>query len=164
MPRLNEFPAGGALFVDANVFLEHLLRGEPSCTALFQRIRDGEIRAVTSVGVLAEVRHRLLLTEIVRRGYVTEPKRSLETLRTHPELLSRLSECDAGLNLLLQAPVRIMSLTPAQFRLAQRLSLRYRLLTNDALHVAALRAQRLRHLASADRDFDRVPRLTRWSP
>ena len=132
MPRLEEFPAGGTLFLDANIFLEHL--------------------------------HRLLLTEAVRRGYVTGAQRALEVLRTKPEILPRLSECDVGLNLLLEAPLRIVSLTPTQFRLAQRLSLRYHLLTNDALHVATLRTHRLRHLASADRDFARVPNLTLWLP
>lgn len=164
MPRLSEFPAGGALFLDANIFLEHLLRGEPSCTTLFQRLRDGEVRGITSVAVVAEVRHRLLLTEATRRGLVTEPRRALEVLRNRPELLRHLGVADETLNLLLETPLRIVSVTPAQFRTAQRLSLRYQLLTNDALHLATLRAHGLRHLASADRDFRRVPRLTVWMP
>ena len=164
MPRLSDFPAGGLLFLDANIFLEHLLRGEPACTTLFQRLRDGEVRGVTSVAVLAEVRHRLLLTEAVRRGYVAGSHRALNVLRNRPAILGRLSACDAGLNLLLETPVHIVSSTPGQFRTAQRLSLRYHLLTNDALHLATLRAHGLRHLASADRDFARVPNLTLWIP
>ena len=164
MPRLSEFPAGGSLFLDANIFLEHLLNGEPACTALFQRISAGEIRAVTSVIVLAEVRHRLLLTEAVRRGYVSEATRALQVLRTRPDILRHLHICDTSLNLLLETPLRIISVTPAQFRAAQHLSLRHHLLTNDALHLAALRAVRLRHLASADRDFRVIPRLTVWYP
>lgn len=164
MPRLSEFPSGGTLFLDANIFLEHLLRGEPSCTVLFQRLRTREVHAVTSVAVLAEVRHRLLLTEAVRRGFVLQPHRALERLRTRPELLERLGVCDEALNLLLETPVRLVSVSPAQFRLAQRISIRHHLLTNDALHVATARAQRLRHFASADRDFHRVPDLMLWFP
>ena len=163
MPRLHVFPPGGRLFIDANIFLEHLIRSELACTAFFQRLRQGAIHGVTSVAVLAEVRHRLLLTEIVRRGYVTRPHRALETLRSRPELLRHLGDCDAGLNLLLQVPIRLVSLTPAQFRAAQRISLRYHLLTNDALHVATLRAHGLHHLATADADFRRVPRLILWT-
>ena len=164
MPRLSDFPSGGLLFLDANIFLEHLLRGEPACTTLFQRLRDGEVRGVTSVAVLAEVRHRLLLTEAVRRGYVAESRRALEAVRSRPDILSHLSACDVGLNLLLETPLRLVSVTPSQFRTAQRLSLRYHLLTNDALHLATLRAHRLRHLASADRDFRHIPHLTLWDP
>ena len=146
MPRLGDFPAGGTLFLDANIFLEHLLRSESIFTALFQRLSTGEIRGVTSVAVLAEVRHRLLLTEAIRRGYVAAPHRALEVLRARPEILRHLVACDAGLNLLLETPLRVVSVTPAQFRLA------------------TMRAHRLRHLASADRDFRRVPRVTLWSP
>lgn len=164
MPRLQEVPSGVTFFVDANIFLEHLLQGHPLCTAFFHRLRVGEIRAVTSVVVLAEVRHRLLLTEITRRGYVSEPRRALTFVRAHPEVLSYLRAADDGLHALLEIPIRIVSVTPAQFRVAQRLSLRHRLLTNDALHLAVLRAHRLRHLASADHDFRGVPNLTLWSP
>lgn len=163
MPKLGDFPAGETLFLDANIFLEHLLREEPVCTALFHRLRKGEIHGVTSVAVLAEVRHRLLLTEAIRLGYVTNSQRALEVLRAHPELIRHLGSCDMGLNLLLEAPLRVVSVTPAQFRQAQRLSLRYHLLTNDALHMATLRTQHLRHLASADADFRGVPRVTLWS-
>jgi predicted nucleic acid-binding protein len=164
MPHLSDLPTGHTVFLDANIFLEHLLRGEPACTTLFQRLRRGDISAIASVLVLSEVRHRLLLTEVVRQGHASETQRALDVLRRQPHILPHLKPCDAGLTLLLQTPLRIVSVTPAQFRLAQRLSIRYRLLTNDALHLAVMRAHRLRHLASADKDFRRVPRLTLWSP
>ena len=165
MPLLSSFPPGGKIFIDANIFLEHMLQGEPSCTAFFQRLSRKEIRAVTSVGVIAEVRHRLLLTEAVRRGYVTRPQRALETLRTKPSILRHLETCDAVLNALLEATVhRMVSVTPSQFKKAQKISIRFQLSTNDALHVASLRAHRLRHIASADYDFQRVRNLTVWSP
>ena len=163
MPRLPDLPAGTTLFLDANIFLEHLLGGHPACTTLFQRLDSGEVRGITSVAILAEVRHRLLLTELVRRGHISRPHRALDALRQRPELLDRLSGCDDGLDALLDR-IRVVGVTPAQFRSAQRLSLRYRLLTNDALHVATMRAHRLRHLASADRDFLRVRPLTVWTP
>lgn len=164
MPFLGDFPTGQTLFLDANIFLEHLLTGEPTCTTLLQRIRVGEVQGITSVVVLAEVRHRLVLTEAVRRGVVPDGRRALARLRSHPHLLAQLQSIDDGLNTLLELPLRIVSVTPRQFRMAQRLASRYHLLTNDALHLAALWAHGLRHLASADRDFLRIPRLTLWAP
>ena len=165
MPSLSSFPSGGKIFIDANIFLEHMLQGEPSCTAFFQRLSRKEIHAVTSVGVIAEVRHRLLLTEAVRRGYVARPQRALEALRTKPHILRHLESCDVALNTLLEATVhRIVSVTPSQFRKAQKISIRFQLLTNDALHAASIRAHRLRHIASADHDFQHVRNLTVWSP
>ena len=165
MPGLSEFPTGGTLFLDANIFLEHLLRADPACTAFFQRLHAGEIRAVTSTLVLTEVRHRLLLTEATRQGYVSEGHRALELLRARPETLRHLGACDTALNLLLTAAaIRIVSVTKTHFRMAQRLSLRQHLLTNDAMHLAVIRAHRIRHLASADKDFRHIPRLTLWQP
>ena len=163
MPRLYELPAGERLFVDANIFLEHLLNSEPTCAAFFQRIQHREIHAVTSVAVLSEARHRLLLTEAIRRGYVSKPDRALAVLQQRPGLLRHLTACDEALNLLLETPLRVVNVTLAQFRLAQRLSLRYGLLTTDALHLATLRAHRLRHLATNDADFATIPRLTLWT-
>lgn len=165
MPPLSQFPAGGAIFVDANIFLEHLLQGEPHCTVFFQRLSRREIHAVVSVGVLAEVRHRLLLTEAMRRGYIARPQRALEVLRKKPSILRHLDTCDQTLNTLIGATVhQVVNVTPTQFHAAQKISLRYQLLTNDALHIAMLRAHRLRHIASADQDFQRVPHLTVWHP
>ena len=126
MPHLSLFPAGGTIFVDVNIFLEHLLQGEPSCTAFFQRLSRKEIHAMTSVGVIAEVRHRLLLTEAVRRGYVVRPQRALEALRTKPSILRHLDACDTALNALLAVTLRrVVSVTPYQFGIAQKISLRY---------------------------------------
>src|SRR3989338_10383323 len=145
MPHLIDFPSGGSLFLDANIFLEHMLRAELSCTALFQQLQVREVRGVTSVVVVAEVRHRLLLTEALRQGYITNARRALETLRQSPHILRRLDVCDSMLNQLIQgASIRIVSVTPAQFQRAQRLSIKHHLLTNDALHVATMRAHHLR--------------------
>ena len=74
MPHLIDFPSGGSLFLDANIFLEHMLRAELSCTALFQQLQVREVRGVTSVVVVAEVRHRLAASgerggQEVRAGY-----------------------------------------------------------------------------------------------
>ena len=162
MPSLSEFPVGGSLFVDANIVLAHLLWADRACSTLLQRVQRGEIRAMISVVAWAEVRHRLLLTEAVRQGSVPAGRSALDALRHHPEILRSLGRCDEALAALLETGIRLVSVPPAQFRVAQRLSLRYHLLTNDALHLAVMRAHRLRHLASADRDFLHIPRLTLW--
>lgn len=165
MPHLSNVPTGTALLLDANIFLEHLLSSNAVCGSFFRRLQAGELRGVTSVVVLSEVRHRLLLTEVVRQGHVANTRRALNLLRQRPELLLHLSHaCDRWLSVLLELPLRLVSVTPAQFRHAQRLSGRHRLLTNDALHLATLRAHRLHHLASADHDFRRIPHLTVWYP
>src|SRR5438309_12105646 len=108
--RLSGFPAGGILFIDANIFLEHFLNGEPSCTILFQRIRLREIYAVTSVLVLSEVRHRLLLTEAVRKRLVPPTQRALNVLRAHAEIIGRLNDTDKALDLLLEIPIRVVGI------------------------------------------------------
>ena len=163
MPRLDAVPSGTALFIDANIFLGHFLRVQPLCTSFLERVWARELLGVTSVGVLAEVRHGLLRAETTARFHVPS-RHVLKYLRTHPRRIAELTDARRALGELKQWSLRIVHVTRGQLWHACRISERFGLLTNDALHVAALRAHRLRHLASADRDFLHVPRLTVWTP
>jgi predicted nucleic acid-binding protein len=48
--------------------------------------------------------------------------------------------------------------------LAASLSQLHGLLTNDALVLASMQDEAIKHLASNDADFDRVPGITRYNP
>jgi predicted nucleic acid-binding protein len=59
---------------------------------------------------------------------------------------------------------RILTIDPGWLDAAASVSQQTGLLHNDALVVAAMNANGLTHLASADPDFDRLPGLTRCAP
>jgi len=163
MPRLHDLPTSTVIFIDANIFLEHFLRREKSCTIFLERIWNHEVLGVTSVSVLAEVRHGLLRAEASTRHHLAS-RNTLRYLREHPDTIARLTESREALTELKRWPLRLVHLTRGQFWRACQLSERYGLLTNDATHLATIRAHGIKHLASADRDFRRVPGLTLWAP
>jgi predicted nucleic acid-binding protein len=57
-----------------------------------------------------------------------------------------------------------LTIPPDLVAIAAANSQQYGLLSNDALLVAVMQANRLTKLASADTDFDRVPGLMRYAP
>ena len=163
MPRLDELPSGAVVFLDANIVIAHFLQQSQSCTFFLERLWRQDILGVTSVLVLSEVRHGLLRAEVCATRHLPA-QGAVRFLREHPEVITTLTNTHHALAEFRQWPVRIVHLTRSQFWRACQISRRSGLLSNDALHVGTMRAHRIRHLASADRDFDRVPNLTRWAP
>lgn len=157
---LERFPAGASIFLDANVLLYHVLEARPSCALLLRRAKARDIRALTSIVVLSEVFHHLMLAEAVQRF-------RLDSSRAALNLLRRLASLTTTRRLIKQVPALGVRVVPVRWRdlaLAGELSQRYGLLTNDALIVATMSAYHLTHLATNDADFRRVPGLTLWSP
>ena len=158
------FPAGESIFLDANVFLYHVLESRPSCAVLFRRARVRELHAVTSPIVLSEVIHRLLLAETVERFSLASSKDALNLLRRHPEHVANLTVAARFTAQLSKLGVRVLPVRRQEILRAVELGQRHHLLTNDALIVASMRTHHLTHLATNDRDFSRVPDLTIWRP
>ena len=165
MPRLDDVPSGTVLFIDANILLGHFLQQQPACTSFLERVWTKDVIGVTSVLALAEVRHALLRAEVSAR-YGLPARRTTAYLREHPHLVGRLTESRRALGELRRWPLRLVHVTRRQFWEGCRLSERYGLLTHDAIHLATLRFHGLHDLASADRDFTRLPLpgLTVWAP
>jgi predicted nucleic acid-binding protein len=64
----------------------------------------------------------------------------------------------------LQSNLRVLTLAPAELGDAVVLSQQHGLLTNDVLTLSVMQASGLTKIASADADFDRVPKITRYAP
>jgi len=161
--RLDAFPDGGTLFLDANIFLYHCWGQSPSCRYVIGRIETGLIQGVTSTTILNETTHRLLLAEVV----ATHPRpirHPARFLKRHPEVVRTLSGTWRAIERLARLPLQVVGVTPAIWHEAVAISRELGLLMNDALTVAAMRAHHLVHLASNDRDFARVHGLTLWRP
>ncbi len=134
-------------FVDTNVFLRHLTGDDPrkaqACFQLLQKAQRNEITLTTSEAVIAEV------------VYVLSSSKQIYTL-TRAEIRSRLYPLLSipGLKL----PRRKMYLR------ALDLYASYPLDFEDALIVAQMEHQKMKEVYSYDREFDRVPGVTRLEP
>lgn len=161
--RLDAFPDGGRLFVDANIFLYHCWDQSPSCSRLIGRIETGLIQGVTSTTVLTDVAHRLLVTEAIAR-YPEIARHPVRFLKRHPAIVRTLSQTRLIVERLTRLPLQVITLTPALWHHAVLLTHELGLLMNDAIIIDCLRRLRLRHLASNDTDFTRVAGITLWRP
>ncbi len=154
---------GTAIFIDSTVFIYHFTGKSDACTRLLERCELGELKGVTSVTVLAEVSHRLMMVEAVSRGLVS-PGNLVRKLREKPEIVADLSLYQQQVD---RIPLMGVEIAPVDLRVWLE-SASYRrqhgLMTNDSLVAASAALQNVSCLASDDRDFERVDSLEVFIP
>ena len=92
------------------------------------------------------------------------PGKIKQKLQQQPGAVQVLSLFRRAVDTILQSTLQVLTIAPAVSGTAAALSQQYGLLTNDALIVAAMQANGLMKVASADTDLDRVPGITRYAP
>jgi len=152
---LATLPSGTRIFIDANIFIYHFTQVPltAACTAFLQRVEAGDLHGVTSVVVLAEVAHRLMILEAIRTSGVSS-RTAVKRLKENPTLVSQLSHYN----------VTVEPVTFAHLQTAQELSTLHGLLTNDSLTGAMAQSLALTDVASNDPDLTLIPGLTIWHP
>ena len=78
--------------------------------------------------------------------------------------VQQLSRFRQSVDEILASRIQVLPIAPDLVAAATVVSLQTGLLSNDALIVAVMRANRIGGLASHDSDFDRVPGLVRYAP
>lgn len=132
------------LFIDTNVFIRHLTQDHtefsPMATAFFARIERGEIKAQTSETCIFEA-----VFTLEKRYRAAKP-----AIRE-------------GLLSLIELPGIVL---PGKQRLRRAFELyaERNMSFGDACHVAVMEQYDMTEIASFDRDFDRVPGITRMEP
>jgi predicted nucleic acid-binding protein len=161
--RLDRLPTGGRVYVDANICIYHFTGVSPQCTAFLARCERGELSAVTGAHVLAEVAHRLMAVEAVRRGLVTSGSVAAK-LRTQPAVVRRLTTYQEDLDALVAIGIEVMPLDGDVLAASAAIRREHGLLVNDSLCVAQIQRATIQALASSDQDFSRVPGLRVYRP
>ena len=105
-----------------------------------------------------------MLTELYTRFSIL-PRKALSTIHNRPELLSKLKTCFEDVIALHQiSHLTILLIDDELQKRAVQLSQKYQLLSHDALHIACCEKMEIDHIATLDRDFERVDFLTVWTP
>lgn len=158
-------PSPCRVFIDANIFIYHFTQMPLSaaCTTFLQRVEVGDIQGITSVVVLAEVSHRLMVLEAISTfGF---PSRSaVKQLKEHPAFVKQLALYKSAAERIPDFNVAVEPLTPTHLWSAQSLSADHGLLTNDSLTAAMMQILAITDLASNDLDLSTVPGITIWQP
>ena len=163
---LHEIPPGTEIFIDANIFVYHFAGPTPltsACSAFLRRIENRDLIGFTSLTVVAEVLHRLMIIEATEKLQI-ETQRAVRYLKQHPTEATKLTEHltvtekipAIGIHLLV--PTLDDLLTSQEFKMASGC------LTNDAINLAVMKRHRLTHIATNDPDFIRVASLRVWRP
>jgi predicted nucleic acid-binding protein len=163
---LKDVPDGVTCFIDANIFAYHIVDSPPlseDCSDFLKRVEQGRVAGVTSAVAVAEATHKVMLAEALAL-HGLDPRGLVARLKRKPELLAGLTEHKkvAVTVRLLNVPVE-----PITLELLTRgaeLSVQQRLLTNDALTMAAMEKLSVTHLATNDDDFDAVPGIAVFKP
>lgn len=80
---------GSRVFLDANIFVYYFTAASQSCRNLLLRCATRSILGFTSVTVLFEVAHRLMIIEAQQKR-VVKGKSPVKQLSNHPEFVKDL--------------------------------------------------------------------------
>ncbi len=164
---LDEFPAKGRIFVDANIFLHHAFDLNESSVRFLQRVERGEVRAYTSLLVLEEVFFKLLIqraSNLLPKVTLEKVKSLLKDKKAREEIFSPLFRYLKYLGTLKAGGLRVSGLKEEDMGRAIHIAGQWGLLTADALHLAVMKRRGIVHLASADSDFEAIEGITLWKP
>lgn len=160
---LDRVASQSRVFLDSTIFIYHATGASPQCRALLERCEAGDVAGITSVVVLAEVAHRLMIIEAVAAGLVSG-KDVVRKLRAGPDLVRRLQVYQEQVERIPLMGVDVVPLDVRTLLHSADIRRRYGLLVNDSLVVAAALGAGAGHLASADADFRRVKELKLYGP
>lgn len=131
-------------FLDTNIFLRHLLHDVPDqatrATAYLERIERGDVKVRTADTVIFE------LVFTLQRSY-------------------RIPKADIANSVvpLIELPSIVLP-GKRRFRTAFDLYVRLNLPFADAYHASVMQQQKLTEIVTFDRDFERIPGITRIEP
>lgn len=156
-------PKGAKIFIDANIFVYHFGELSPECKTLLSGCARRELRGYTSTSVVAEILHRLMLVEAVKKGYISA-KNPVKQVKAHPDIIAKLSDYSLDVATIHAMHIKILSLTDQHLRASEAIRKTEGLLTNDSLILAVMQSADLTKLATNDRDFERVSWLDLYGP
>lgn len=165
--NLEQLPRGAVVCADANIlafhFVEHEHLSAASRAFLARSVRK-EIRVFTPVIAASDATHRVMISEAGRRLGLTSSPKILRYLKKHPQLVRQLRENLDVVGKLHKLGVDILPVTYRDLHNSKWIRRKFGLLTNDSIIVAMMRSRRIVHLATNDRDFQRVKGIKVWMP
>lgn len=159
-------PSGASVFFDANSLVYHFTNDSKygaACTQLVERAELQQVHGFTSTHVQADVAHRIMTIQAIQK--MSWPVAGIAArLRKHHSEIAQLSIHRQAILAFPKLNIRVLPITQPMIESATLLSQQLELLTGDALIVAMMQQHGISIVASLDRDFDRVPGITRYGP
>ena len=143
---LKALPLSSDVFIDANIFLYHIMRRPKffqPCHDFFAAIESGAYNGFLSTLVLNEVLHKLILAEATNT-YELRSEHDYSDIKEYPIIIC---SCDRSV-----------------LDMAVGLSNKYGLLISDATHLAVIKSEGISNIATNDTDFQRLNEIDVYKP
>jgi predicted nucleic acid-binding protein len=160
--RIEDLPAGTRLFLDTNIFVYAFLGHSKQSLDLLGRCATEQVLGITSLDVVNEVTHRMMLAEALGKGVIKRD--SVRDLRGKWREVAKLTEYWMQTSAIFGLNILVLPTDEARLRRAQTIRTRHGLLTNDSLIVAVMEEFEIQSLATRDNDFDHISELTVYKP
>lgn len=161
--NLKDIAVGTEVFIDANIFIYHFTGGSEECTNLLIRCEEGELNGCTSMNIMLEVMHRLMMVEAVQKRLLNPPN-LIRKLQEKPEKIKMLNEYYLNASAIMDMGIRIYPLFPEILHSSQLMRSRYGLLINDSVIAALMKEEGIQNLASNDDTFSRLDWIKLYKP
>lgn len=159
---LPNLPAGTDVLLDANIFIYAFSNRSGECRALLERCAREEVFGVTTVEIISEVTHRMMLAEAVGTGVIQRD--NVQLLRGRTADIRGLSNYWVQTSRIFHLNLLILGLEESRLQRAHEMRTMHGLLTNDSVILAAVDEYGIDCFASRDDDFDHIPGITVYKP
>lgn len=161
--KLEEIEHRSEVFVDANIFIYHFTGVSEECSNFLARCEEDELDGFTSVNVLLEVLHRLMMIEAVKKRLI-KPPRLIQKLKEKPEKICQLNDYFINTLAILDMGIKVYPVVPELLRSSQMIRAQYGLLVNDSLIGAIMQEEAIQKLATNDEGFSRIDWIKLYKP
>jgi predicted nucleic acid-binding protein len=161
--KLTEIKAGSEIFVDSNIFIYHFTGVSDECSDFLSRCEREELIGMTSVNVILEVLHRLMMVEAVSKNIV-KPPNIVKKLSKSPQKIRRLNEYFVNTEKIQDMGIGIKPLIFETIIKSHVVRLASGLMVNDSVIIASMKKEGVKLLATNDKAFEKLDEIDVYSP
>lgn len=161
--RLDSIESGSEVFIDANIFIYHFTGVSNESSNLLSRCEQGDLTGMTSVNVLFEVLHRLMMVEAVKKKLVRPPN-IVKKLKRFPERIRQLNGYFINTLKIIEMGIAIRPISFETMLKSQVFRVEYGLMVNDSLIVASMQEEGIKALATNDDGFKKIKEISVYKP
>lgn len=161
--RLDRIESGSRVFIDANIFIYHFTGVSAESSDFLNRCEQGDLAGITSLNVLLEVLHRLMMVEAVIKNLI-KPPNIIRKLQKSPEKVKQLNEYFINTLKIPEMGIVIQPVSYDTILKSQAVRAAYGLMVNDSLIAAGMQDEGISLLATNDDAFTRIGSLQVHKP
>jgi len=151
--------SGEKILFDTNVFiysaLDHSKYGN-LCTQQIHEVESGRIEGYVPTIVLNELLHRLMIAEVIERGYAVNTLDAIRILKNDKNTIQSLEICWNEIDRIIEIGFIILKEKINTFADSLFISQKYSLLATDAYIVSFAKSYNIGNILTNDCDFENV--------